>query len=130
MVKKLSQVVAASTRRKAPAEAARAPKKATPRKAPAKAGKFGIHSKVQRQKDVAWRMIDGEVVIVTPSDSTMHTLNDVGTRIWELITGERSLSEVAEILCAEFDVDKQRAEKDTLWFVQCLAKKGLVENPA
>jgi len=91
-------------------------------------GPFALESRVLRQKEVAWRMIDGEAVIITPADSTMHTLNDVGTRIWELMTGDRSLAEVAELLCAEFDVDKGRAEKDTIWFVECLSKKGLVEN--
>jgi len=58
----------------------------------------------------------------------MHTLNDVGTRIWELITGERSLRDVAGVLTAEFEVDQARAEKDTIWFAECLAKKGLVES--
>ncbi|HUU00549.1 MAG TPA: PqqD family protein [Myxococcota bacterium] len=91
-------------------------------------GPFALESRVQRQKEVAWRMIDGEAVIITPADSTMHTLNDVGTRIWELMTGDRSLAEMAELLCAEFDVDKGRAEKDTIWFVECLSKKGLVES--
>jgi len=89
---------------------------------------FSINSMVKRQKDVAWRMIDGEAVIITPVDSTMHSLNDVGTRIWELLTGDRSLKEVAVMLLAEFDVDKDRAEKDTLWFAECLAKKGLVDT--
>jgi len=92
-------------------------------------GPFALKHKIQRQKDVAWRMIDGEAVIITPADSTMHTLNDVGTRIWELMTGKRSLKEVSQVLCAEFDVDESRAEKDTIWFVECLAKKGLVETP-
>ena len=103
--------------------------KSRPVPAPKDLGDFSLESKVQRQKDVAWRMIDGEAVIITPADSTMHTLNDVGTRIWELMTGTRTLREVAGVLCAEFEVDKDRAEKDTLWFAECLAKKGLIEYP-
>jgi hypothetical protein len=89
--------------------------------------KFVLGHKIQRHKEVAWRMIDGEAVIITPTDSTMHSLNDVGTRIWELITGTRSLKDVAEVINSEFDVDLERAQKDTLWFVECLAKKGLIE---
>jgi hypothetical protein len=89
--------------------------------------KFDMRNKIQRQKEVAWRLIDGEAVIITPSDSTMHSLNESGTRIWELINGNRTLGEVAEAVQVEFDVDADRARKDTLWFVECLAKKGLVE---
>lgn len=103
--------------------------KSKPAPAPKEIGEFSLETKIQRQKDVAWRMIDGEAVIITPSDSTMHTLNDVGTRIWELMTGTRTLREVAGVLCAEFEVDLERAEKDTLWFAECLAKKGLIEHP-
>ncbi len=103
--------------------------KSKPAPAPKDLGDFSLESKIQRQRDVAWRMIDGEAVIITPADSTMHTLNDVGTRIWELMTGTRTLREVAGVLCAEFEVDRDRAEKDTLWFAECLAKKGLIEYP-
>jgi hypothetical protein len=90
--------------------------------------KYRLDDKVQRLKEVAWRMIDGEAVIITPSDNTMHSLNESGTRIWELINGSKSLREVASVIQTEFDVDQQRAEQDTLWFVECLAKKGLVDK--
>lgn len=129
--KKPAPKKAAPKKKPAPAKKAPPKKSAKPARAPVEIPvdiKFDLATKIQRQKDVAWRMIDGEAVIVTPADSTMHTLNDVGTRIWELMTGNRSLQEVANILCTEFDVDKDRAEKDTLWFAECLAKKGLVEG--
>ena len=121
----------AAVKKKAKGKKAPPPKKTKSRPAPAPKdlGDFSLESKFQRQKDVAWRMIDGEAVIITPADSTMHTLNDVGTRIWELMTGTRTLREVAGVLCVEFEVDKDRAEKDTLWFAECLAKKGLIEYP-
>ncbi len=89
---------------------------------------FSLSHVIQRQHEVAWRLIDGEAVVITPVDSTMHSLNDTGTRIWEAIDGQRSLKEVAQVLAAEFEVDRDRAQKDTLWFVECLAKKGLVDK--
>jgi hypothetical protein len=91
--------------------------------------KYALADKVMRPADVAWRMIDGEAVIVTPSDSMMHSLNEVGTRIWELMDGSRSIRDIATTLEAEFQVDGQRVEADALWFVDCLAKKGLVTSP-
>jgi hypothetical protein len=89
---------------------------------------FALNHVLQRQHEVAWRLIDGEAVVITPVDSTMHSLNDTGTRIWEAIDGQRSLKEVAQLLATEFAVDRDRAQKDTLWFVECLAKKGLVDK--
>ena len=88
--------------------------------------KFNLKDKVARPKEVAWRMIDGEAVIVTPADSMMHSLNEVGTRIWELMDGNRTVADIAAALQAEFEVDDKRVKADTVWFVECLAKKGLV----
>ncbi len=118
--------VKARAKPKARAAAKQKPQKKSA-KAPTRRKNFSLESKVRRHKDVAWRIIDGEAVIVTPSDSVMHTLNDVGTRIWELLTGERNLNQVARLLCADFEVDLGRSQQDTLWFAQCLQKKGLVE---
>jgi len=127
---------------KAPAKAARparpgkpagkgagkaAGKPAKPAKAPVRLA-YKLDSRINLRKDVAWRMIEGEAVIVTPADSMMHSLNEVGTRIWQLLDGKRTIRDVASTLAAEFEVEGSRAESDTLWFVECLAKKGLVET--
>jgi hypothetical protein len=102
--------------------------KQTPSKKPPADVRFSLADSVQRLKEVAWRLIEGEAVIITPADSTMHSLNDTGTRIWELINGDRTLREVASVISSEFDVEADRAQKDTIWFAECLAKKGLVES--
>ncbi len=89
---------------------------------------FKPSDRIQRQKNVAWRLIDGEAVIITPSDSTMHSLNETGTRIWELLGQNQTVAQVAERIREEFDVTPEVAQKDTLWFIQCLSKKGLVSK--
>lgn len=89
---------------------------------------FKPSDRIQRQKNVAWRLIDGEAVIITPADSTMHSLNETGTRIWELLGQNQTVAQVAERIREEFDVTPEVAQKDTLWFVQCLSKKGLVSK--
>jgi hypothetical protein len=90
--------------------------------------KLTLDSKMKRHNSVVWRLINGEAVIVTPSDNIMHSLNEVGTRIWELTDGKRKLGDVALCLQTEFNVDTKQAQTDTLWFVGCLKKKGLVES--
>lgn len=89
---------------------------------------FSLGQVIQRQTEVPWRLIEGEAVLITPVDSTMHSLNDTGTCIWEAIDGQRTLKQVAKIVADEFAVNRDRAEKDTLWFVECLSRKGLVDK--
>ena len=72
---------------------------------------------------VAARIIDGEAVIVLPESSQVNVLNEVGSRIWELIDGTRSIGEITEIIVAEYDVSAEQAERDVEEFIE-----ELVEN--
>jgi hypothetical protein len=72
---------------------------------------------------VAARIIGGEAVIVLPENSQVNVLNEVGSRIWELIDGTRSVDEITEIIVAEYEVTVRQAELDTDEFIQ-----ELVEN--
>jgi len=72
---------------------------------------------------VAERIIDGEAVIVLPQSGQVNVLNEVGSRIWELIDGTRNVGEITEAIVAEYDVTSEQAERDVEEFIQ-----ELVEN--
>jgi|WetSurMetagenome_2_1015567.scaffolds.fasta_scaffold1539309_2 hypothetical protein len=74
---------------------------------------------------VAFRTIDGEVVIVHPVENKLLTLNPTGSAIWERLTG-RSLAEIAAELEGLFEVPLERAMADTITFVQEMERRGLV----
>lgn len=76
--------------------------------------------------DTAGRILDGEAVVVTPSDSRMHTLNAVGTWIWDHADGARSVAELAEALQEAFEVDPETARADTAAFVTELEGLGIL----
>jgi hypothetical protein len=75
----------------------------------------------------AWRVYDGEAVIVSPTDSTLHTLNEVATIIWTEANGRTPLSRIAARVCDEFDVDRDRARHDVDTFIEALRQRGLVD---
>ena len=95
-----------------------------------------------RHPDVAWRSWDGEVVILSPAghdpaapplqqDGAEHDLNEVGSRVWELCDGTRSVREIAQALALEFEVDERTAEADAQEFVaQLLGTRLLVPSGA
>lgn len=74
----------------------------------------------------AWRVYDGEAVIVSPEDSTLHTLNEVGTLVWEAADGRTPLSAIVTRICARYDVDAPAAERDVESFVETLRERGLI----
>ena len=74
----------------------------------------------------ASRIIDRQAVIVIPKKGQVNILNQVGSRIWELADGKKSLNELAIIVSNEFEVEPQVAYLDTEEFVQELCGKGML----
>jgi hypothetical protein len=81
---------------------------------------------ITRDPDAAWRIFEDGAVIVTPQESVMHSLNPVGTRIWELADGTLTVSEILDVIVEEFEVDREEAEQDVLGFCRALADKGML----
>jgi hypothetical protein len=77
--------------------------------------------------DSAGRVLDGEAVVVTPADGKMHTLNEVGTWIWERADGARSGADLVESLVEDFDIDEETARADVVAFLEALVEKGVLE---
>jgi hypothetical protein len=73
---------------------------------------------------------DGEAVLVSPDDSMLHTLNRVGTVIWEAADGHTSLDTIVERICLAFEVDPVTARRDADAFVETLTAKGLLVRRA
>ena len=76
--------------------------------------------------DTPARTIDGEAVVITPHDSTLHTLNETATFIWDRADGTRTLQTIAKELVEEFDVDDETARNDAEAFVRSAVEKGLM----
>ncbi len=74
----------------------------------------------------ASRLIDDEAVVVLPMESSISTLNSVGTRIWELADGTRTICEIATEIQNEFDVEKEIALNDTVDFIKELSDKKMI----
>jgi hypothetical protein len=74
----------------------------------------------------AWRVYDGEAVIVSPEDSTLHTLNEVGTLVWEAADGRTPVTAIVARVCARYDVDTRAAERDVEAFVERLREQRLI----
>ncbi len=82
-----------------------------------------LDKKVTRDENVAWRIIGDEAVLLSAEDSSVHSLDAVGTRIWELCDGEKTVTEIIDQVVSEFEVDRETAEKDVVEFIQELMQK-------
>ena len=88
---------------------------------------ISLASRVVSRKDVLFRDLDGEMVLLDLQSGVYCSLDSLGTRIWTLTTQGRSLAEVIEAVVEEYDVTTERFAADLLRFVTSLQAKGLVE---
>ena len=84
--------------------------------------------KIKRNDEAVWRIIDGEVVVLIPQEQALHALAGCGSRIWELIDGGITVSEIIEQICAEYEVEPQRAREEIIEYINNLEQKRLVES--
>lgn len=82
---------------------------------------------------VVSRRVAGETVIVPVSGrvgdlESIYTLNDVGSRIWQLIEQPASVAAIVDAIAEEYQVERGEAERDVLTFLHELESKGLVRS--
>ena len=82
---------------------------------------------IARSTQIAARIIGGEMMIMSPVDSTFFTLNEVATVIWQAADGRTPLEEIVKNrVCTEFEVEPQVAQQDSEAFVDELSKQGIL----
>lgn len=72
---------------------------------------------LRKNHNMVTRLIDDEVVLLPiykTSDeiNCIYTLNRVASRIWELIDGKRTLSQIRSVALKEFDATSQQVNKE------------------
>jgi len=82
---------------------------------------------VSRSHAVAARELAGEMMIMSATDSTLFSLNEAATLIWNAADGKTSLRDIVENkICPEFDIDLETAYRDAESLVSNLASLGIL----
>jgi predicted RecB family endonuclease len=84
------------------------------------------HRYVARSSEIAARRLGNEMMIMSGRDSTLFSLNEVATVIWEAADGLTALDEIVQRVCQEFDVELVEALRDAEALVEGLAGHGVV----
>jgi coenzyme PQQ synthesis protein D (PqqD) len=79
------------------------------------------------------RQIAGETLIVPVTGHVMdleslYVLNEVGSRIWELLRAPTTPDRISAVVAAEFAVSHERAATDVAEFLDSLDARGLVRQ--
>lgn len=78
-------------------------------------------------KDQVSSDLAGETVLLSMESAMYYGLDEVGSRIWELVREPILVSDLRDAIEREYNVEPERCEADVLGFLRELAAKGLIE---
>jgi len=96
---------------------------------------MNVLDKVYKKSDsIVFRKIADEFILVPIRQNagnleSIHTLNEVAARIWELIDGKKKVREIKDKIVEEFEVTPEEAEKDLIeHLLQLEGIEGIIEG--
>ena len=86
----------------------------------------------RKQGEFVTRTIAGETLVVPVRGQVgdldaIYCVNEVGGFIWELLDDPKSVTQVVDAVCREFDVAREQAEHETAEFIAALEAAGMIE---
>jgi len=82
---------------------------------------------IKPSRDIAARMLDDEMIVMSVRDSAVYSLNATASVIWGAADGSTPLREiVASKVVPQFDVEPEIAYQDALDLVEALAREGIL----
>ena len=82
---------------------------------------------VTRSTAIAARVLGDETMVMSAKNSTLFTLDEVATLIWEAADGATPLEEIVKSkICSQYDVTPEVALRDAENLVEQLAGQGLL----
>jgi hypothetical protein len=82
---------------------------------------------VARAANVAARMIGGEMMIMSGADSSLFSLNETASILWQAADGVTPLAQIVERhICEDYAVDPATALRDAEALSEDLARHGIL----
>jgi len=85
-----------------------------------------LKQEISASPDVVFQEIEGESVLLHLNDGKYFGLDQVGTRIWQLVIEQGNLSAVFEQMLTEYDVTPEKLQADLEKLVRELVEKDLL----
>jgi hypothetical protein len=82
---------------------------------------------IRIRKDVVFRDLEGELVLLNLATGVYFGLDPLGTRIWALIDDGCTMDEIVSAITAEYDVDAEACRTDLTRFLATLRDNDLLD---
>jgi hypothetical protein len=86
-----------------------------------------LDSRLRIPSHVTTSFVDEDAVLLNTRTNQYFAMQDVSSRIWQLLKDGKGLRNVSQILQSEYAAELSEMEKDVLELVHELMENGLVE---
>lgn len=76
--------------------------------------------------DIIWRLLDDNIVVVSPKLGEVRVLNRTGAIIWQQLLAGKGTEEIEQQLVSQFQVSQENAREDLSVFLNELTEKGVI----
>ncbi len=84
-------------------------------------------SRVIQSPETLINVIEGESVLLNLNNESYYGLDEVGTRMWELLTSSESIQAAYDQLLNEYKVEAETLRRDMQNLISNLVDQGLLE---
>ena len=85
-----------------------------------------LSKKVKFSPDVLSQVVGGEMVLLDLKNGGYFGLDEVGTRIWQLLQEKGETDYISQKLLEEYDVEEEQLHKDIKELIDKLVEEGLI----
>ena len=80
----------------------------------------------RRKEQVISQKASSNLLLLNMSDGNYYSLNEVGSKIWELCDGNHSIAQLVDALTAEYDAPAETLKGDILELLDKLRSEKLI----
>ncbi len=84
------------------------------------------NSIICRSTEVVFNKLDEEIMMMSIENSEYYGLDNIGSRVWEILANPSTFSQIIEILMKEFEVTEENCFADVKEFLKSLDEKKLI----
>ena len=81
---------------------------------------------IEMSSEVLTQEVEGETVILDLKSESYFGLDEVGTRIWQLLQEQEDIQTITATMLNEYDVEKEQLEKDIQSLLTQLDDAGII----
>jgi hypothetical protein len=87
-----------------------------------------IENHIYKKKDIIARIVNNQMLLLSPDSMLLFRLNDLGTFIWNELDRNHLVGDLIDAISATYDVERDDLTTDIMDFLEKLKEKDLISK--